>query len=38
MAIASNFTNSTGLSQKRIAKEIYAHALLYLGGMTALNF
>ncbi len=36
MAIASNFTNSTGLSQKRIAMEIYAHALLYLGGMTAL--
>lgn len=36
LEIASSYTSSTGLSKKRIAKEIYAHALLHLGGMSAL--
>ena len=33
--IAKNYTKSTGLSQTRIAKEIFSHAVLYLGGCMA---
>ena len=33
--IAKKYTGSTGLSQTRIAKEIFSHAVLYLGGRTA---
>ena len=35
LEIAKNYTASTGLSQSRIAMEIYAHAILYFGGLTA---
>ena len=33
--IAGKYTKATGLSRSRIAKEIYAHAVLYLVGITA---
>ena len=33
--IAKDYVASTGLSQTRIAKEIFAHAILYLGGRVA---
>ena len=35
LEIAKNYTASTGLSQSRIAMEIYAHTILYFGGLTA---
>lgn len=33
--IALNYTKSTGLTQMRIAKEIFSHAVLFLGGKAA---
>lgn len=33
MSIATNYVAATGLSKTRIAKEIYAHAVLYFTGI-----
>lgn len=33
LQIAKNYTESTGMSQLRIAMEIYAHAVLFFGGV-----
>ncbi len=36
MNVAARYVSSTGLSQSRIAKEIYAHAVMYYASTTAL--
>ena len=36
IATAAKYTAATGLSQMRIAKEIYAHAVMYYASTTAL--
>ena len=35
--VASNYTKTTGLSKMRIAKEIYAHAVMYYSSPAALG-
>lgn len=35
MSAAKNYMSATGLAQLRIAKEIYAHTVLYYGGVAA---